>query len=140
MEAKDLRIGNYVTDAYWEHFKTVIEVDSVNEKGINLLIESETKHTYMEHHFINPCYEFDELHGIPLTEEWLLKFGFVLYGKEATDSESPRDWYWIKKGFQMSIDNITWRCSCIDNLDIQQVHQLQNLFFCLVGKELTIKP
>ena len=67
---------------------------------------------------------------IPLTEEWLLKFGFV-NGEKNNFSftkhvdlrifghESDYNGLWIGK--------------------IEHVHQLQNIYFALTGEELTIK-
>jgi len=70
---------------------------------------------------------------ILLTEEWLIKFGFV--------SNSYQDRYENKaihvecnktRGF---ID--LW----IERMPhIKYVHQLQNLYFALTGEELTLKP
>lgn len=81
-----------------------------------------------------------EIEPIPLTEEWLLKFGFE---KEFDGS--------FKKGFiaifidkrfnknvflQTSENSKDW--FGVD-LKIQFVHQLQNLYFALTNKELEIK-
>ena len=41
MDVKELRIGNLVTDEYYEHFNTLITVESISEKGINLRIEDD---------------------------------------------------------------------------------------------------
>ena len=68
---------------------------------------------------------FNELKPILLTEEWLLKFGFSIF----------KNMYFIK-GMQI------WKCNdlflCNKNgIYIKYVHQLQNLYFALTGKELT---
>ena len=122
MEANELRIGNYIGS-----IGNIYEVILVDSKGNVKGFDGGTSFNLD-----------DSITPIPLTEEWLLKFGYVLYGKEATDSESPRDWYWIKKGFAISIDNITWKTSYIE-LILLSVHQLQNLYYALTGEELTIK-
>ena len=57
---------------------------------------------------------------IPLTEDWLLKFG-------------------LKKGFVFFIDkefNLFFRGNFI--IELRSVHQLQNLYFGLTGKELEL--
>jgi hypothetical protein len=67
---------------------------------------------------------------IPLTEEWLLKFGFEEWDKNA----------W-QKGFDLSIhkiDSIFWYNNNGINVLIKYVHQLQNLCFALTGEELTL--
>jgi len=67
---------------------------------------------------------------IPLTEEWLDKFGFV------------------KNNHRYSINNFVianyggvWGVDISDDLgtNLKHVHQLQNLYFALTGEELTIK-
>jgi hypothetical protein len=72
---------------------------------------------------------------IPLTEEWLLKFGFV--------SNPYKDRYEL-----IAKINIIIECDktkglvnlyCEQFPHIKYVHQLQNLYFALTGEELTIK-
>ena len=83
--------------------------------------------------------------GIPLTEEWLLKFGFK-YGEFLNDffinEIDGANNLWIKNQL-----GIKWGVSLNlfhDDLkpiflkDIKYVHQLQNLFFSLCGEELTL--
>jgi hypothetical protein len=70
--------------------------------------------------------------AIPLTEEWLLKFGFRLdnihYTKDDVD---------LLMSTQMfSNELIGFFYSPNDRLEIKHVHQLQNLYFALTGEEL----
>lgn len=81
---------------------------------------------------------------IPLTEEWLLKFGFY------ADNES---WYYslyfdknqetfkicplYSNGIPSGMFSVLNCMACVKK--IQFVHQLQNLYFALTGEELTIK-
>ncbi len=37
----DIRIGNLVTDEFYENFKTIIKVDFIDSRGINLEIEDD---------------------------------------------------------------------------------------------------
>ena len=75
---------------------------------------------------------------IPLTEEWLLNFGFekVSFNNDFR-IDILNDWGLI---YDSDIKKI-----CIDTglnskyLEIQYVHQLQNLYFALCGEELTFK-
>jgi len=92
------------------------------------------------------CNVFDDLESeyplsspIPLTEEWLLKFGF-----KERDDERYRDIricnklylaIEIKKLEAIIGDAIEWT----KPIKIKYVHQLQNLYFALTGEELTIK-
>lgn len=83
---------------------------------------------------------------IPLTEEWLLKFGFK---KKRLD-----DAYWYTKSSgkhkpQLITNDIgeDAYAKCLkfvfldgyDNIRVKYVHQLQNLYYALTGQELTIK-
>lgn len=72
--------------------------------------------------------------GIPLTEEWLLKFGFVL-NDDGGDMKG-NDRFWSRPGFlgSLSIPNLKHSTT---GLYIRHVHQLQNLYFALTGEELT---
>ena len=74
--------------------------------------------------------DLDRFSGIPLTDEWLVKFGF-----EESEFVFSKNMYFIK-GMQI------WKCNdmflCDKNgIYIKHVHQLQNLYFALTGKELT---
>ena len=115
VKSKDLRIGNFVYLFYDEN---------ENEQSI-LKFEFDSG------------WNFDYIKPIPLTEEWLLKFGFKK-GFNDTDMRVQ-----VTKDCSMSI----WTCDEKDNciigddlvLTIQYVHQLQNLYFVLTGEELIIK-
>jgi hypothetical protein len=78
---------------------------------------------------------------IPLTGEWLLKFGF--------DQEDDFHFF-IKISpfgtclylnidiniYQIGCENKSWYSN---NMDIYFIHQLQNLYFALTNEELTFK-
>ena len=64
---------------------------------------------------------------IPLTEEWLLKFGFQFYFIGNGDCKI-KQWYF--EDFTLCGFNYYY------NLEIKYIHQLQNLFFAIKGKEL----
>lgn len=140
INANELRIGNLVSNEFYEHFKTKIEVFSINDKGINLEIEDDIKWYEIVNRFIAPEYTFEKLYGIPLTEEWLLNFGF---------DEVYSSWYRIRYdhtcnfiGFDISKtdDKSMEGLRYYENyVKIKYVHQLQNLFFALTGEELKLK-
>ena len=131
MEARELRIGNLISTPYEE----VFEVDSFMIQNI--------------------LYHKLDVKPIPLTEEWLLKFGF---------EEGKSKWFG-KKYFtdfsesveEMKIDYnvVSNRLAIYDSVEetdmvnilshpiftakrVHYVHQLQNLYFALTGEELTI--
>lgn len=85
---------------------------------------------------------FNEMNPMPLTEEWLLKFGFKSVGKLhptykfkhlIIEASLMRDHYILRQ-------IVNKEDSLALNQNLRYVHQLQNLFFCLTGEELTIKP
>jgi hypothetical protein len=81
--------------------------------------------------------------GIKLTEEWLLKFGFIDHG--SCFNLSKRELLGHDFGdFAVSKYDDTqmkvWRGNrYIGVCHIEFVHHLQNLYFALTGEELTIK-
>jgi len=136
MKANELRIGNLVKLLD----RTVFTISSIEQKGFTVQNKEET--TWIE---------AEEFEPIPLTEEWLLKFGFE---KIITDTE---DAYGID--YNLEVPDICYisysddfSCSiygseyasknsigAIPNWNsIKYVHGLQNLYFALTGEELTI--
>lgn len=73
---------------------------------------------------------------IPLTEEWLEKFGFeydqITFQKSLLMISFSSNWdkstIWIN----------SFAFGKIERHDVIYVHQLQNLFFALTGEELTL--
>lgn len=82
---------------------------------------------------------------IPLTEEWILRFGFekfIIKDEIAKNGyrilnkielQDVGDGYFRLKHFYMGQIGA-------ENTHVRYVHQLQNLYFALTGEELTIKP
>jgi hypothetical protein len=111
MKATELRIGNLV-----------------NENGEVIKIRQETLCD-----FANGYVVFEP---IPLTEEWLLKFGFKKPAHTwCGDVFHLTEWdkYPINWCVAMNKNNAV----IIEKL--KYVHQLQNLYFALTGEELKIK-
>jgi hypothetical protein len=81
---------------------------------------------------------FPELYTpIPLTEEWLVKFGF-----DCVDGYD--DHYYNLTNLELGITLDSLRPFKEVNVDgtkvyVKHVHQLQNLYFALTGEELIIK-
>lgn len=78
--------------------------------------------------------------GIPLTEEWLEKFGFKitdghnnirLYAREQEDNVN----FVLTDYRKPKLEGIRFNAHYV----FEYVHQLQNLYFALTSKELTIK-
>ncbi len=129
MKASELRIGNLLRDKV---SKTELEVVELTENNITTKVINRSKF---------PLKDEWRLEYIPLTEEWLIKFGFKkrdMLSSVLFDMKNPRFSIYLNPPIDKSNK---WNILGIEkNVNIQYVHQLQNLFFCLCGKELTLKP
>lgn len=120
MEVKDLRVGNL--------YKTAYDIAE-----IKLGSDIDYAATYGK--------------PIPLTEEWLIKFGF--------EKDENKPFHFIRleeynlevmvNGFSGTLEKEpNWFCSIKSyahqtTFQKMHVHQLQNLYHALTGEELTIK-
>jgi hypothetical protein len=118
IESKELRIGNLFLERFTKEVLIVEEltVDKITFSG-----------DYPNEWQAEP---------IPLTEKWLVKFGFE-------QSRENDEWMVLNRltmlknglsvcvGHYQSWHNIGAKC--------KHVHQLQNLYFALTGEELKIK-
>jgi uncharacterized protein YukJ len=76
---------------------------------------------------------------IPITEEWLLKFGFTRIKSKTTYCDDGFIDVWNKDGFLLDDKGVLIEYT--ENfVRIYYVHQLQNLYFALQGEELSITP
>lgn len=128
MKITELRIGNYVIENYL-HFQKqrderVITVETILERGINA-------DQFDDYSYIG----LDLLKPIPLTEEWLLKFGFKEHGEWFIIDNYP-----VSLHVSIKHDKTTFGYNEEYEIEnIKHVHQLQNLYFALTGWELKIK-
>jgi hypothetical protein len=131
LRANELRIGNLV------NINEETRIDNTNELPlINPLFKIERIDEdgeiiiYSEINNLHIHCDLESIQPIPLTEEWLLKFGF----------EKKKDVYFIKRGIRLyPIRDLYYRGEFPIKRDIIFIHQLQNLYFALMGEELTIK-
>lgn len=126
IKSNELRIGNYIIDDSYCNNKEVI----IDEDWLEVCMAVQ---------------DYESLLPIPLTEEWLLRFGF------SVNFTSDADEYWTLEldGVKycdlslMSVDKNGFMEVCLfpyeDLFRYKYVHALQNLFFCLCGKELELK-
>jgi hypothetical protein len=118
MTNAELRLGNYIR--FNEYFDG--ELCEPNEKAI----DEDDMHEMWSGSGL------PDKEPIPLTEEWLLKFGF-----ERLDTS------WIRRdnpGFRIhnpSKTNVFILFNFMD-VTIDYIHQLQNLYFALTGEELKL--
>lgn len=128
----ELRIGNYAYDDFNEVHRveciksnTFVKWDE-GDPGTVIFSKLDDR---------NNMYTCDEVNPIPLTENWLLKFGAKKVGIEYKLKASALD-------ITLRINSGHVYCE-FGNVylgdRIKHVHQLQNLYFALCGKELLIK-
>jgi hypothetical protein len=133
MKANELRIGNLVY---------------VSANLTNLILQ---KITPINIHNLMHLTGWDkspadiEFEPIPLTKEFLLKFGFKNIDKGdnnyITYTDSNHDYYLQldvrrKDNKYLILDNSFDDLRAFSMVDIEYVHQLQNLYFALTGNEL----
>ena len=114
MNANELRIGNYVHES-------ISNLDGKVCIDILRILDKKPSDAYL---------------SIPLTEDWLVKFGFELLCeksdgfKQTVYSMQKPSWTLAKleKGWGVGF----WQ----GGQDLIYVHQLQNLYFALTNKEL----
>ena len=133
MKANELRIGNLVY---------------VSDNQTNLIFKEITPiniHNLMHLTGWDKSPVDIEFEPIPLTEDWLYKFGFKDIDKDDNDyityTDSNHDYY-----LQIDVRRKDGKYSILDNsfddlrdfsmVDIMYVHQLQNLYFALTSEEL----
>lgn len=119
IKAQEIRLGNIYSYADWKQ----------EEMG-----KLENVFRWGKHHFETELDKLDQYNPIPLTEEWLKKFGF-----EKTDNCNKDTWPDFKFNGIIIISNIhghyVWDSSQ-KRVSIYYVHQLQNLYFALTQNEL----
>jgi|688.fasta_scaffold1153065_1 hypothetical protein len=113
MNAKELRIGNKVllTD-----INEICIITSISNKHIGYESKSRIGQC------ISSC-----LKPIPLREDWLLKFGF----KKVAENDFILGKYSLY--YLLYYDGYR-----VSEITPKYVHQLQNLYFALTGKELVV--
>tara|TARA_R110002153_G_scaffold216657_1_gene369161 strand:- start:197 stop:601 length:405 start_codon:yes stop_codon:yes gene_type:complete len=134
MEAKELRIGNYVNFKFHKDCGGVKGIE-VFVSDLEIILQNNSKSEYYT--------------PIPLTEGWLVKFGFTCFWDDDYDNNV---FSLIRSGnYDDVIIDPSWVSQTECNrfviahfdyemdLEIKHVHQLQNLYFALTNEELTIK-
>ena len=122
MKQNELRIGNWISD---QGYETI--VFQINETHVNddLML--------------------DHFEPIPLTEEWLVRFGFEKSDKYgyflSPHKESFSDSCFTRLCFFLEEMDFIVNSNDYDgwNVHCEYVHQLQNIYVALTGEELELK-
>ena len=147
MKTSELRIGNLINGIYYDFVNedeyeeieketicTVATLDSTDMCDYRIYVESEAD-----------IETFSDFQPIPLTEEWLIKFGFEKLNTKMSDCFVFQKGLWrvaIKDDIEQNNAWVLWheRISpptwCLSRFEY--VHQLQNLYFALTGEELKL--
>lgn len=140
VKSNELRLGNLIgCDG---NILIVEKIDIQNNIGCSLFEKSKGQHANSGNKYF-----------IPLTEEWLLNFGFekFIYDSEETGfgveyelKASPDVFLSYSDDFSLGIYSEESRkendmAVIPTHENIKHVHQLQNLYFALTGEELTLK-
>jgi len=126
LKATELRIGNLIIGENGN----ILPVDYITkDRDGNFIIGLLNEMGGTDKHQKNPIisYDIDKLKYVPLTEEWLLRAGFEVYPHKLLDGYIKiRNGVYFFKYHKLEIE-------------LEFVHQLQNLYWYLCGKELCIK-
>lgn len=128
LRASELRLGNYIIDqSYPERECRVFR--------LNCGIEYPITYSY------NKAFEYTSqraigLSGVPITDEWLMNLGFKKMGKhDVFEIDNLR--FVIGTGCLVYlIDEDDRNKYCVKAM--QFIHEIQNTYFALTGKELII--
>lgn len=126
MKVNELRIGNYI-----RYREAVVKVTGINTENFH------EGGVYFDYHGRTRigCSE-DRIDPVMVSEDWLLKVGFK---KHVDDNKTP---FWNKYPLQLCwhpVDGFEYfhrQFTCYF-IKMKYVHQVQNLYYCLTGKELT---
>jgi hypothetical protein len=115
MNANELRIGNYVDCSKKRHNEKVIKVESICLDCINYDFRG---------------YDVCDLIPIQISKDWLINADFYFDEKRNTYKHE-------EKNIEIDLsDNMVCISESWEWKEINYVHQLQNLYFSLVGEEL----
>ena len=130
IQASELRIGNFIgmnLEEYPNNFFTALEIGETMKvyEGLITLKGAIIKRVETSFMYV------DDFEPIPLTEDWLVRFGFEVYEFDHKENQ-----YRFKERL------IVIRDGCFidygSSVSIKYVHTLQNLIFALTGTELTL--
>ena len=123
MKKEELMYGNKLL--FLNEVVTFSHISQIREDGIFWIKTIESKIDSKSFHF----------KPIPITEEWLLKFGFFKHNN-AYVLEKPNE---NIMNFKFSVwSDFTYNSSEFP-VELKYVHQLQNLYFALTGTHLKLK-
>jgi len=134
MKPQELRIGNFINPEIGE-LEHVGQIKYIGYSGVGVELDCDEPELSLNHDL-----DLSDIKPIPLTEEWLEKFGFSRNLVSACcdyslvlDHGYEHDLYYIYN--HSEVDGST---SWIRTKGIRHVHELQNIYFSLTGYELEL--
>jgi len=128
MTAKEFRLGNLISV-----LGNVVEVIKIYGD-----IKIEVHSDILQFWEVDIEEKDEDVLPIPLTEEWLLKFGFKRLESPAPEIHPYADY--IKYDIVISMPYFEFSYSYGDSSRVlKYVHELMNLYYTLTGEELEIK-
>lgn len=125
IDARELRIGNIVEPITMSPIMVTGITQQKTLDGIFTLIFVDYGESFLQEH-LNP---------IPLTEEWLIKLGF----EKDVDFEQQIEADYTREILMVNVRNGVYYIMFNGlKIEIRYVHSLQNMYFCLLNKELCV--
>lgn len=140
----ELRIGNkFYYPPFYDggkgdcigEIESIYMQDAYPSEGFICLINIELETEY-DSPIAKSDYNNKNINPIPLTPEILEMCGYKYWNIDHNCTD-PNDAYWVHPKMKFAINNIKWTVQKLD-IQIQYLHQLQNLYFALTGQELDI--
>lgn len=124
---EQFRIGNYFGNIEDDSIYKVTNIENEIESLTGICINEMGWQNQTHFHTI------DQVVGIPINNDWLVKFGFVKMNSFIDKPTVHKDYYIFvnTNTNEVMLSNLTLP-------HIQFVHQLQNLYFILSNKELSL--
>jgi hypothetical protein len=159
IQPNELRIGNYIEGptGWKERIRAILPWKK--ESGAVMVVSNDIELDFINYIVIGDVYNYPiksgEIHGIDITEDWVMKLGFK-------ESEKGSKIYCIDllriggnlmKALAVYTNPKSMNDICVSFVDyygthpkieqfpfgVKYVHQLQNLYFVLTGQELQYK-
>lgn len=135
IQANELRIGNLVNIT--NHDGGVKSVIGISYDFMNMIGKKDkpTITVYYSQESTFASFGINLVEPIPLTEEWLLRFGFKKKGKYFEIEEND---FLVEQGVDKFFFGWENNWAATNDVELIHVHQLQNLYFALTANELTL--
>jgi len=124
IKENELRIWNLAYDA---KMKSPIQILSINFYGVKMAYSWNRDFNERGRNGGGIFLEYKYIEGIPLTEEWLVKFDFLFEDKTASRLKLDTEFGEVL----IRLKDLSANC--------KYVHELQNIYFALYKKELELK-